>query len=145
MENKEIKPVNPKGNHSWIFSGRTSSEAKTLILWPPDVKSWLIGKNSDSGKDWEQEEEGMTEDEIVGWYPWLSGHESEQTLGDSEGQGSLVCCSPWICKESDMTEQLKQTELNWTRMCSLINQLNNPKATLKITDIYDPRQTRNFW
>ena len=94
MENKEIKPVDPKGNHSWIFSGRTSSEAEAPILWPPNVKSWLIGKNPDSGKDWRQEEEGTTEDEIVGWYHWLSGHESEQTLGDGEGQGSLACCSP---------------------------------------------------
>ena len=93
LDNKEIKPVNAKGNQPWIFLGRTEPEA--LILWPPDEKSWLIGKDPDAGKDWEQEEKGVIEDEMVEWHHWLSGHESVQTLGDCEGQGSLAFCSPW--------------------------------------------------
>ena len=101
LNSKEIKPVNPKGNHPWIFIGRTDAEA--LILWPPDVKSRLMGKDPDAGKDWGQEEKGTTEDEMVGWHHWLNGHEFEQTLGNGEGQGSLVCCSPWGCKELDTT------------------------------------------
>ena len=95
------QPVHPKGDQSWIFIGRTVAEAKTLILWSPDAKNWLIGKDPDAGKDWMQEEKGMTDYEVVGWHHWLNGHEFEQTLGDSEGQRSLACCSPWGCKESD--------------------------------------------
>ena len=87
LDNKEIKPVNPKGNQSWIFIESTDAEAP--ILWPPAMKSWLFGKDPDAGKDWSQEEKQMTEDEMVGWHRWLNGHEFEQTLGDSEGQGSL--------------------------------------------------------
>ena len=75
---KEIKSVNPKGNQSWIFTGRTDAEAEASILWPPDVKNWLIGKDPDAGKDWRQEEKGMTDDEMVGWHHWLDGHEFEQ-------------------------------------------------------------------
>ena len=86
----EIHPVHPKGDQSWIFIGRTDVEAETPILWPPDVKSWLIGKHPDAGKDWGQEEKGMTEVEMVGWYHWLNGHEFEQTPGDSERQRSLT-------------------------------------------------------
>ena len=106
MDNKEIKPVNPKGNQSWMFIGRTYAEAETPILWLPDVKSWLIRKDPDAGKDWRQEEKGMTEYELVGWHHQLNGHKFEQSLGGDEGQGSLVFCSPWCHKESDMTEQL---------------------------------------
>ena len=95
-----------KGNHPWIFIGRTEDEAEIPILWPPDAKSPLIGKDPDAGKDWGQMEKGGTEDEMVGWHHWLNGHEFEQTPGDSEGQGSLVCCSPGGHKESDMTEWL---------------------------------------
>ena len=95
---------NPKGNQPWIFIGRTDIETEAPILWPPDVKNWLIGKDPDVGKDWRQEDKGMREDEIVGWHHWFNRHESEQTPGDSEGQGSLVCCSPWGHKESDTTE-----------------------------------------
>ena len=83
MDCKEIKPVNPKGNQLQMFIGRTDAEAEALILWPPDVKKWLIRKDPDSGKDWEQEEKGATEDEMVGWHHWLNGHEFEQTPGDS--------------------------------------------------------------
>ena len=110
LDCKEIKPVNPKGNQSWIFIGRTDAEAETSILWPPDKKNWLIGKDPDAGKDWRQEEKGTTENEMVGWHHWLGGHEFEQTLGDGEGQGSLACCSPWGHKELDMTDWLNWTE-----------------------------------
>ena len=108
LDYKEIKPVNPKGNQSWIFIGRTNAEADPLILWPPDGKDWLLGKDPDAGKDWRQEEKGTTEDEMVGWHHQLDGHEFEQALRIGDGQGSLACCSPWGRKESDMTEQL-----NW--------------------------------
>ena len=92
---KEIKLVNPIGNLPWIFIGRTDAQIEALVLWPPDTKSQLIGKDSDAGKDWGQEEKGATEDEMVGWHHWLNEHELEQTPGDSEGQGSLSCYSPW--------------------------------------------------
>ena len=103
MDCKGIKPVNPKGNQLWIFIGRTDTEAQAQIFWLPKVKSRPIRKDPDAEKDWRQEEKGMTEDEMVGWYPWLNGREFEQTQGDSEGQGSLACYSPWDHKESDMT------------------------------------------
>ena len=106
---KEIKPVNPKGNPSWLFIGRTGAAAETPLLWLLDAKSWLIGKDSDAGKDWRQEEKGVTEEERVRWHHQLNGWESEQTLANS-GQGILVCCSPWGCKELDTTEWLKS---NW--------------------------------
>ena len=85
---------------------RTDAEAEAPVLWPSDVKSWLIGKDPDAGKDWGQKKKGVTEDEMVGWHHHPNGHEFEQTPGDNEGQGSLVCCSPWGCKESDTTERL---------------------------------------
>ena len=100
LDSKEIQPVNPRGNQSWIFTGWTDAEAETPILWPPDAKHWLIWKDPDAGKDWGQEEKGMTEDEMVGWYHWVDGHEFEQAPWVGDGQGSLVCCSPWGCKES---------------------------------------------
>ena len=93
-----------------MFIGRTDFEAETPILWLPDVKNWLTGKDPDGGKNWRQEEKGMTEDEMVGWHPWLNGHEFEQALGAGEGQGSLAWYSPWGHKESDMTEWLNWTE-----------------------------------
>ena len=92
---KEIQSAHRKGNQSWIFVGRTDAEAEAPMLWPPDVKNWLIGKDADPGKDWRQEEKGITEDEMVGWCHWLSGCEFEQALGVGDGQGSLACCSPW--------------------------------------------------
>ena len=103
LDCKEIQPVHPEGNQPWIFIGRTDAETEAPIFWPPDVESWLIGKDPDAGKDWRWEEKGMTEDEIVGWLHQVNGHEFEQTLGDSGGQRSLACCSPWGCKEWDMT------------------------------------------
>ena len=102
----KIEPVNPKGNQPWVFIAGTEAEA--AILWPPDAKSWLIGKEPDAGKDWRQEKKRVTEDEMFGRHHWLNGHEFEQAPGDSEGQGSLACCSPWGHKESDMTEQLNK-------------------------------------
>ena len=104
LDLKEIQPVHPKGTQSWIFIGRTDAEAEAPMLWSPDVKYWLIGKDPDAGKDWRQEEEGMTEDEMVGWHHWLNGHE----FGD--GQGSLACCSPWGRRVGHDWV----TELNWT-------------------------------
>ena len=99
---EEIKLINPKGNQPWIFTEKTEIEAETAILWPPDAKSWLICKDPDAGKDWRQEK-GTTEDEMVGWHHQLNGHEFEQIPGDSEGQGNLVCWSPWSRKELDVT------------------------------------------
>ena len=110
LDCKEIKPVNPKGNQSWIFIGRTDAEAETPILWPPDGKNWLTGKRPDARKDWRQEEKGMTEDEMVGWHHRLDGHEFKQAPGVGVGQGSLECCSPWGHKELDMTDWLNWTE-----------------------------------
>ena len=110
LDCKEIQLVYPKGNQSWIFIGRTEAEAEAPILWPPDAKNWLTGKDLDAGKDWRQEEKGTTEDEMVGWHHWLNGHEFEQTPGVGDGQGGLVCCSPWGRKESDTTERLNWTE-----------------------------------
>ena len=110
LDCKEIKPIDPKGNQSWIFIGRTDAEAEAPILWPPSVKNWLIGKDPNAEKDWRQEQKGMTEDEMVGWHHWLDGHEFQQVLEVGDGQGSLVCFSPWGCKELDMTEWLNLTD-----------------------------------
>ena len=109
LDCKEIKPVNPQRNQSCIFIGRTDAEVEASIIWPPDA-NWLIGKDPDAGKYWRQEEKGTIEDDMVGWHHWLNGHEFEQALGDSWGQGSLACCSPWGHKESDMTEQLNNNK-----------------------------------
>ena len=111
LDSKEINPVNPKGNQSRIFIGGTDEAAEAPIFCPPDGKNWLIRKDPDAGKDWRQEEKEMTEDEIVGWHHQLNWHEFEQAPGVGNGQGSLVCCSQWGCKELDTTEQV--TELNW--------------------------------
>ena len=113
LDCKEIKSVNPKGNQPWIFIGRTDTEAKAPILWPPDVKSWFIGKDPDAGNDWRQKEKGSTEDEMVRYHHWLNGHESEWTPGVGDGQGGLACCSPWGRKESDTSEQLNWTHLSF--------------------------------
>ena len=107
LDSKEIKPVNLKGNHPWILFG-SDGEAEAPILWPPDVKNWLTGKDPDAGKDWRWEKKGTTEDEMVGWHQWLDGCESGWTPGVGDGQGGLACCDSWRRKESDMTERL-----NW--------------------------------
>ena len=106
---KEIKPVNPKGNQSWIFIGRTGAEAETPILWLPDVKSWLIGKDLDAGKDWRQEEKGTTEDEMVGWHHWLDGREFEQALGVGDGQEAWCAAIRGVAKSR--TQVIDWTEL----------------------------------
>ena len=106
LDSKEIKSINLKGNQPWIFIGRTDVETKAPILWPPDVKNQLIGKDLDAGKDWEQKGKGAIEDKMVGCHHQLNGHEFEQTAGNSEGQASLTCCSPWAHKELDMTSRL---------------------------------------
>ena len=105
LASKEVKPVNPKGIQPWIFIERTDDETEDPVLWPPHVKSWLIGKDSDTGRDWRQEEKGTTEDETAGWHHRLDERESEWTLGFGDGQGGLACCDSWGHKESDMTER----------------------------------------
>ena len=117
LDCKEIQPVYPKGNQSWIFIGKTDAEA--LILWPSDVKNLLIGKDPDAGKDWRWDEKGMTEDEMVGWHHGLDRHEFEQAPGIGDGQGSLACCSPWGLKESDTTERL-----NWIILRRVLTSFN---------------------
>ena len=109
LGSKETHLVHPKGNQSWIFIGRIDAETETPILWPPDAKNWLSGKDPSAGKDWRQEK-GTMEDEMVRWHHQLDGHKFEQALEVGDGQGSLACCSPWHLKESDTTEW---TELNW--------------------------------
>ena len=111
LDCKEIKSVNHKGNKLWVFTGSTHAKAKALKLWPLDAKNWLIWKDPDAGKDWRQEEKGMTEDEMVGWHHQLYGYEFKQALGVGVGQGGLPCCNSWGRKESDTTEQLNWTEL----------------------------------
>ena len=106
LDCKEIQPVHAKGDQSWVFIGSTDVEAETPILRPPDLKSWVIWKDPDVGKDWRQEEKGTTEDEMVRWHHRLNGHEFGWTLGVGDVQGVLACCGSWGCKESDTTEQL---------------------------------------
>ena len=110
LDCKEIQPVHPKGNQSWVYIGRTDAEEETPILWPLNVKNWLIRKDPDAGEDWGQEKKGMTEDEMVGWHHQLDEHEFGWTPGVGDGQGNLACCSPWSRKESDMSEWLNWTE-----------------------------------
>ena len=109
LDCKEIQPVHSKGDEPWVFFGRNDANAETPVVWPPHAKSWLIGKDSGAGRDWGQEEKGTTEDEMAGWHHWLDGCEFEWTLGVGDGQGGLVCCNSWGCKESNVTEWL-----NWT-------------------------------
>ena len=111
LDFKDIQPVHPKGDQSWMSIGKTDVEAETPILWPPDAKSWLIWKDPDAGKDWGQEEKGTTEDEMVGWHHWLKGHGFGWTPGVGDGQGGLACCGSWGRKELDTTERLNWTEL----------------------------------
>ena len=125
-----------------IFIGRNDTKAETPVLRPPDVKNWLIGKDPDAGKEWRQGQKGTTEDEMVGWYHQLYGHEVEQALGIGDGQGSLACYSPWGLKESDTTEQLSWTELRWWRLFSFstylsrITQIVNSRIDFKPRSVY---------
>ena len=138
LDCKEIQPVHPQGNQSWIFIGRTDAETESPILWLPDVKNWLIRKDPDAGKDWGQGEKGTTEDEMVRWHHRLNRPKSEQAPGVGDGQESLVCCSLWGCKESNMIEWLNWTELNWIIsnlehlfMCFLVRPLNLEGVTYR--------------
>ena len=116
LDCKEIQPVHPKEYQSWVFIGRTDAKAETPILWPPHAKSWLIGKDPDAGREWGQEEKGMTEDEMAGWHHRLNGHEFGWTPGVGDGQGGLACCYSWGCKESDTTEWLNWLT-DWCHKC----------------------------
>ena len=121
LDCKEIQPVHPKGNQCWIFIVRTDAEAETPIFWSLYMKSWLTGKDPDTGKDWRQKEKGTTEDEMVGWHHRRDGHEFEQILWTGDGQGSLACCRLWGCKESDMTyDWTDRTDINILYVCVYI-------------------------
>ena len=139
---KEIKPVNPQGNQSWIFIGRTDVEAEAPILCPPDAKNWLIGKDPDSGKDWRCEEKGMTEDEMVGWHHRLNGHEFEQDPGVVDGQGSLACYSPWGHKESDnewvteLTDPAGRQKEQCGRLVDLDYRTGRRKEKFTLSDVW---------
>ena len=111
LDYNEIQPVHPKGDQSWVFTRRTDAEAEAPIVWPHHVKSWLIGKAPDAGRDWGQEEKETTEDEMAGWHHRLDGHGSVWTPGVGDGEAGLACCDSWGCKESDTTERLNWTEL----------------------------------
>ena len=113
---KDIQPVHPKGNQSWIFIGRTDAEAETPILWPLDAKNWFLRKDPDAGKDWRREEKGTAKDDMVGWHHQLNGRKFEQALLVGDGQGSLACCGPCGLKESDMTDWLNWTEVLYDRI-----------------------------
>ena len=134
LDCKKIQPVHPKGNQSRIFIGRTDAEAETLILWAPDVKSWLFWKDPDAGKDWGQEEKGMTEDEMVGWHHRLNGHDIGWTPGVGDEQGGLAFCGSWGRKESDTTERL-----NWTD-----NPVTTPSLTPEIHNLFCQSQYPNM-
>ena len=127
LDCKEIQLVHSKGDQSWVFIGRTDAKAETPVLWPPHANSWLTGKDSDAGRDWGQEEKGMTEDEMAGWHHRLHGHEFDWTPGVGDGQGGLVCCDSWGYKESDMTEWLNWTDWwyiyysQWTNIDTLLS------------------------
>ena len=135
---KKIQPVNPKGNQPWRFIRRTDAEAEAPTLWLPDVKSWLTEKDPYGGKHWGQEEKGVAEDEMVRWHDWLNGHELEQTPGDSEGQGSLVCCTSWGHKELDTTQPLK-----WTERVSWWSERREWKSWLKTQ--YSKNEYHGIW
>ena len=113
LDSKEIQPVHSEGDQPWDFFGRNDAKAETPVVWPPHAKSGLIGKDSDAGRDWGQEEKGTTEDEMAGWHHWLDGHESEWTPGVGDGQGGLACCDSWSHKESDMTERQILSDRRW--------------------------------
>ena len=134
---KEIQPVPPQGDQSWVFIGRTDAEAETPILWPPDAKSWLIGKVPDAGRDWGQEEKGTTENELIGWHHRPNGHGFGWTLGVGDGQGGLACCGSWGHKESDTVEWL-----NWPEYMGRIQEHDNTE--IASTLISSKRVSRYF-
>ena len=130
LDCKEIQPLHSKGDQSWVFFERTDAKAEIPTLWPPLVKSWLIGKDSDVGRDWGQEEERMTEDEMAGWHHRLDEREFEWTPRDGDGQGGLACCDSWGRKESDTTERLKWTEASLS--------ITNSRSSLKLIKLVMP-------
>ena len=132
---QEIQPVHPKGDQCWVFIGRTDAEAETPVLWPPHAKSWLIGKDSDAGRDWGQEEKGATGDEMAGWHHQLDGREFEWTPGVGDGQGGLVCCDSWGRKESDTTERLNWTELVSKLDLTAAHTHTHPHQFRQVTDL----------
>ena len=125
LDSKEIKPVNPNGKQSWILMGRTDAETEAPILWPPDTKSQLVGKDCNAERYWGHKEKRASEDEMAGWQYWCNGHELEQTSGDSEGQGGLACYSPWGCRESDTTRQLNNNNNTTTSIYVLVCDLSH--------------------
>ena len=130
LDCKEIQPVHPQGDQSWVFIGRTNVEAEAPIVWPPDAKNWLIWKDPDAGKDWRQEEKGTTEGEMVRWHHWLNRHEFGQTPAVGDGQGGLACCGSWGHKELDTTKWLNWTELNKHHLfMHLWGRLGSPNAS----------------
>ena len=140
LDCKEIQPVPPKGYQSWVFIEGTDVEAVTPVLWPPHAKSWLIGKDSDAGRDWGQEGKGTTEDEMAGWHHRLNRHEFGWTPGVSDGQGGLACCNSWGCKESDTTDRLHWTESYRSRQESIAVNKQSPGISTsgKVEEIYFP-------
>ena len=135
LDCKEIQPVHPKGDQSWVFIGRTDAEAETPILWPPHDKSWLIGKDSDARRDWGQEEKGTTEDEMAGWHHWLSGNEFEWTPGVGDGQGGVACCDSW-----------GRTQLrNWTELSSNMSLLAEFEAYITLTILVKAAYLKPSW
>ena len=145
LDCKEIQPVHPKGNQSWIFIGRTDAEAEAPMIWPPDARNWLR-KDPDAGKDWRQQKKGMTEKEMVGWHHQLYGHEFEQALGVGDVQGSLVCCSPWGCKESNTTEGWNWTKLSIIKLYSISQELQHAlRFRIKGFTVFWERGGKSIW
>ena len=140
LDCKKIQPVHPKGHQSWVFIGRTDVEGETSILWPPDVKNWLIWKNSDAEKDWGQEEKGTTEDEMVGWHHRFNGHGFGRTPGVGDGQGGLVCCGSWGHKESDVIEPL-----NWTNWWIFLDMRCHHVLNINTVDEYITISKSSLW
>ena len=132
LDCKEIQLVHSEGDQPWDFFGRNDAKAETPVLWPSHVKSWLIGKDSDAGRDLGQEEKGTTEDEMAGWHHWLDGHEFEWIPGVGDGQGGLACCYSWGRKESDTTEWLNWTELNYTKIFNCVERSKLRKILKKM-------------
>ena len=132
LDCKEIQPIHSERDQPWGFFGRNDAEAEAPVLWPPHAKGWLIGKDSDAGRDWGQEEKGMTEDEMAGWHHRLDEREFEWTLGDGDGQGGLACCGSWCRKESDTTERL-----NWTDTDVLQDSVHKGPSRLLGTQVHD--------
>ena len=146
LDCKEIQPVHPKGDQPWVSIERTDAKAETPILWPPHAKSWLIGKDPDAGRDWGQEEKGMTEDEMAGWHHWLDGHEFEWSPGVGDGQGGLACCDSWGHKESDTTERLNWTEWIHIYMWAYIYSFHIFFHSSLLQDVkYSSLYSRSFW